>query len=301
MGPDTQCQLGKLHRLGANGEGEVFVQFMTQFRGTGTVWGGAAALAIAAFLGTDAQAASVLDLTTVGASGVINGATFVQDCTGPAGTGYIQSFVRIQANGTEQGYNTDFRPVQNQEKTDANFTRAVLLADVPVVSIGGVDYRQFYLDINESAAAPKALLSLDQLVLFSGTTNVLHDYDPADKTFNLGGSSTLLWDMDETGDIAIKLNANLQQGSGHFDMIANIPNSVFAGATGSYLYLYSQFGSNFTSSAGFEEWTYQEAAAPRPVPGPTPVPLPASVWAGMGLLGLVAFGQARRRAARSDR
>src|SRR5687768_9418763 len=72
----------------------------------------------------------VLDLTTEGSVATDGqGALFVQDNSGPAGTGFIDSFVRIQRKGTEQGYNTDHRPVQFDEKTDPNFTRAVLLAE----------------------------------------------------------------------------------------------------------------------------------------------------------------------------
>src|SRR5689334_22183195 len=50
--------------------------------------------------------ATTLDLTTAGASGDINGATFTQVPMQPTGTGYIGSFLRIQNIGVEQGYNT---------------------------------------------------------------------------------------------------------------------------------------------------------------------------------------------------
>src|SRR5262245_30513946 len=70
--------------------------------------------------------ADMLDLTTAGASGFINGAFFQQTGPQPTGTGAIQSFVRIQRNVSEQGYNTDYRPVQFDEKSDPNFTRSLL-------------------------------------------------------------------------------------------------------------------------------------------------------------------------------
>src|SRR5262245_58112589 len=44
---------------------------------------------------------SVVDLTTLGSSGTINGAIYRQGQVAPSGTGNIQSFIRIQRSGTE--------------------------------------------------------------------------------------------------------------------------------------------------------------------------------------------------------
>src|ERR1043166_2586871 len=110
-----------------------------------------------------------LDLTTPGISGSINGAVFQQLTFQPAGCGVIDSFVRVQASGratVEQGYNTDGKH-QFDEK-NGNFTRSLLLSDVPVVNIGGVPYREFVLDINQSGSSP--LLSLDELRFFVGNS-----------------------------------------------------------------------------------------------------------------------------------
>jgi hypothetical protein len=243
-------------------------------------------LAVAAGLGGAMSSANAgeLDLTTAGSFGVINGAVFVQDSSGPAGTGYIDSFLRIQSSGTEQGYNSNYRPFQYDEKNPINYTHAIRLADVPTITLNGVKYREFFLDVNESnKAGPKRLISLDQLVISSGTTDMLHDFhaDPGDKMYHAGGTSTMLFDLDAGMDNWIKLNADLQQGSGHFDMIAVIPDAYFAAATGPWLYLYSQFGTHYATDAGFEEWTFGPGVD---VPTPTPVPLPASAWGGMALL-----------------
>src|SRR4051812_34969824 len=59
-----------------------------------------------------AAGAAELDLSTYGSAGSINGAYFAQDNRGPAGTGYIDPFLRIQASGEEQGYNSNYRPFQ---------------------------------------------------------------------------------------------------------------------------------------------------------------------------------------------
>src|SRR3954471_17682795 len=77
---------------------------------------------------------TTVDLTTAGASGTINGALYQQNTSQPSGTGFIDSFLRIEktgGGGAEQGYNTDFRPVEFDEKTDHNFTRSIRVSDVP--------------------------------------------------------------------------------------------------------------------------------------------------------------------------
>jgi hypothetical protein len=65
------------------------------------------------------------------------------------GTGVINSFLRVQATGQERGYNTDVTPPPLDDKA-GNFTRVLGLSDIPTVTIGGVVYRQFLLDINQS-------------------------------------------------------------------------------------------------------------------------------------------------------
>jgi hypothetical protein len=86
---------------------------------------------------------SVVDLTTLGSSGTINGAIYRQGQVSPAGTGNIQSFIRMQQTGKEFGYNTNSRPftdpvlLNGGTNSNANFTRAVPLSAVPIVAIGG--------------------------------------------------------------------------------------------------------------------------------------------------------------------
>ena len=77
--------------------------------------------------------AGFLDLTTV-SSGIVNGAVFRTVSTGGGGTGVLHSFVRMEGSPTEQGYNTNFRPLQFDEKADATFTRSLMLVNVPIVT-----------------------------------------------------------------------------------------------------------------------------------------------------------------------
>src|SRR4051794_6024686 len=106
---------------------------------------------------------ATLDLGTH-PSGVIGGALFTQSQARPTGTGAIDSFVRVQAQGNktvEQGYNTSARPLAYDENNSPQFTRSLKVADVPSVMIGGQKYREVLLDINQKASA--SLLSLDEL------------------------------------------------------------------------------------------------------------------------------------------
>jgi hypothetical protein len=195
----------------------------------------------------DRMTPSTLDLTTHGAIGSVGDAIFRQFDAQPTGTGVINSFVRIQSTkgAVQQGYNSDHRPVQFDENTSPQFTRGLALADVPVVDIGGVKYREFLLDINQKASQP--LLSLDELRLYTGNAPDLTGYNAA--THQLAGLNAV---YDLGSDNWIKLDARLNQGSGKGDMLAYIPDSAFTG--GSYVYLYSKFGVNFAPNAGFEEW-----------------------------------------------
>ena len=95
-----------------------------------------AALIATCFGLADVRADMTLDLTRSGASGYINGAYFVQGNFASAGTGAIDSFVRIQTHrAVERGFNTDARLLPYDENNSPQYTRSLLLADVPVVSI----------------------------------------------------------------------------------------------------------------------------------------------------------------------
>jgi hypothetical protein len=111
---------------------------------------------------------TTVDLFTTGASGTINGAQFEEVIAGSStGTGIFQSFVRIDRNGTEQGVNYDraggLSP-QYDEGNTPSFNRKLLLSEVPIVNVGGIDYREIFLDNNQNDGTGP-YLSLDKLML----------------------------------------------------------------------------------------------------------------------------------------
>jgi hypothetical protein len=193
--------------------------------------------------------AVVLDLTTVGSSGTINGADFYQYSDTGAGSGNIDAFVRIQSFGAQHGYNTNYRPLEFDEDSSPIHTHAIWLSDVPLVSDGVIDYREFLLDINQNG---QRILSLDELRI------ALHDLPDL-----IGYSSIFaapIYDLDQGQDNWIKLDYSINGGSGQGDMLAYIPDSFFKDETGAYIgdrvYLYSKFGMNSVADDGYEEWAH---------------------------------------------
>ncbi|WP_275832711.1 hypothetical protein [Roseisolibacter sp. H3M3-2] len=205
------------------------------------------------------------DFTTLGTTAVINGARFeVSDFTGSTGTGVFDTFVRFNdSDGMEQGYNTSGRPVQYDEFTALNWTRDLRLDGVPVVTVGGVAYREFRLDINEPGTSVSTL-SLDQVRVFlrnaGGFTGTLAQ---------LAATSPEIYNMDGDGDTHVRLDYNLFPGSGNGDLRLLIPNDRFPagceydGEQGNdcstFVVLYSQMGVNVSADkGGFEEWSIRK-------------------------------------------
>jgi len=217
-------------------------------------------LLIIAVVAVSPAHAAMLDLNTPGAWGTFDGAIFRQYSEGAGGSGNIDAFVRIQGKGLQQGYNTDYRPVQFDENTSAIFTHSLLLSEVPTVSDNGTNYREFLLDINQDG---QNLLSLDNLEI----------YLEADPSIGLypDNFTTLVYDLDADEDNWIMLDYSLNAGSGAGDMLAYIPDSFFMDEFGIYLndyvYLYSRFGENSIADDGFEEWAHGVGEPVIPEPG----------------------------------
>lgn len=208
---------------------------------------------------------------------MINDALFRQADFDRAGTGRVESFVRLQTHhgrsGVERGYNTNARPLQFDELRNRRFTHALKLADVPRVTVDGVTYREFVLDINQKARRP--LLSLDEMRVYVSEKPNLRGYRASLR--QLAGLAPV-YDLDAGRDNWIKLNARLGRGSGSGDMVALLPERAFAGAKDdSYVYLYSKFGQHHAANGGFEEWGVRDNGCSEPPPPPPPPPAPSSL------------------------
>jgi hypothetical protein len=217
---------------------------------------------------------TMIDLTHRGDSSFA-GAAIVSQCDAqPTGTGLIRSFVRIQGaasgGGSEQGYNTDARPLQFDENKSPQFTRSLTADLVPTVMINGVAYREFLLDINQKASSSK--LSVDDIRIFlGGAPNLTATAAEASSGVHTLSGLSPVYDLNGGGaDQSIMLDASLNNGSGSGDMFLLVPDSAFAGAgSGTYVYLYSRMGAaaGATANGGFEEWAVSAGVASTPVTG----------------------------------
>ena len=189
---------------------------------------------------------TVINLTaggTTGPSVTTNGAILTTTDSQSTGTGVIQSFVRLTSNDPcIQGYNTSARPLEFDENNSPQFTRDLALAAVPIVTIGGIQYREFLLDINQQSA--DSLLSLNNVEIYLHNSTEITGYD-----FGLAP----IWELDGAGNRIVELDYNLNSGSGSGDLFLYVPNSLFVGGT--QVTLFSQFGdSPNENNDGFEEW-----------------------------------------------
>ena len=231
--------------------------------------------------------ADIYNLTGSGTgTAEIDGAWFYNSDPGSTGTGNIQPFLRIQKNGIEQGYNTDYRAAKKADNEYPEmidpWTQSLLLSIVPTVDLGGTLYREFLLDLNQNNSAEGRYISLDKLEIYQADVGNLTNH-------STGGLGTTIYEMgddDEGASNWILLDATLNSGSGGGDMFAYIPNSLFVDKD--FVYLYSMFGVHNVANATFEEWAVRKGIEPPPV-----VPVPGAVL--LGILGLGISGLKLRR------
>lgn len=225
-----------------------------------------------------AIAGPTLDLST-DESGMIGSAYFMRAYSQSTGTGVLDPFVRLHANHRQliqEGYNTSARPLLYDENNSPNFTRNLLLNEVPIFNIGGINYREFVLDINQRGTRRGRMLSLDQIEIYMS--------DQPNLIGTPSSLGTLVYQLDDCSDNWIKLNARLNHGSGSGDMFAYIPDDLFNG--GDYVYFYSKFGENCRINGGFEEWAVRDGE-PMPV-----IPAPGAI--ALSSIGLCLIGWLRR-------
>jgi uncharacterized repeat protein (TIGR01451 family) len=209
-----------------------------------------------------------VDLTSANTFGVINGAVFATGQVQPAGTGTFNSFVQLQQNGSEEGYNTD-ASAQYNEQPAHNHNHSILLADVPIIigdgsngTLEGVAYREFLLDLNDPNGNTKPYMSLDALQIWQEEAGNLTGFLPG-AGFSGAHTNYLAYNLDAGGNHWVGLNDALSSGSGQSDVTVLIPDSAFLNdAAHRYVTLYSKFGlqTGWTTEGGFEEWGLDRAS-----------------------------------------
>src|SRR6267143_4581085 len=233
-------------------------------------------IAAGALLFATGARATVVDLIN-GDSGTINGAIFQFTQPQPTGTGIIQPFLRVQADPTEQGYNTSGGTPFDDKA--GPWTHNLTFADLmtTAVTINGQNYFKLLLDINEPNGA-KSTITLDSLQFYTSAI-------VSQTTTNVSSLGTLRYSF-SPGD-QVNMDAARNHGSGSGDMYAFIPVSAFAGtAATDFVYMYCHFGNaDFQTSGGFEEWALVV----------NPIPEASTIFPIIGLLAAVFSTQFVRR------
>ncbi len=211
-------------------------------------------------LTTTGVRATIVDLTT-STSGDINGGIFTTDFTQPAGSGVIDPFLTIQNTGLEQGYNG----------TDSNFdtkrvpqyTHEIQLGDLNVQTVNGQQYYSFLIDTNQQNNNPNSLISLDMVKIFTSSSLQSNTSTDTNGLFN-GSLGTLRYSF-SSGSYVKYNDAN--SGSGQADIAFLVPVSDFAGSKSTdYVYMYQQFGTEYSANGGYEETTIGSGEKLTPIP-----------------------------------
>ncbi|HET9940044.1 MAG TPA: T9SS type A sorting domain-containing protein [Candidatus Eisenbacteria bacterium] len=211
--------------------------------------------------------AQTIDLTTVGATFFgADGARWYQGTTF-AGTTSFVGFLRVQATPTERGFNTDFRPLVEDDIGTLTFTHSITFGVFqPRILTDATGAYRFYtllLDVNESSTNGDNYISLDSLTVYSvpaGSGGSLSTRAA------IAAAGTVRYDMDQPANQVVLIDGNLVVGSGLNDIEIDIPASRFDGVGASdFIYVLVHFGQlgtvstrKYGTSGGFEELRYSQ-------------------------------------------
>jgi hypothetical protein len=237
--------------------------------------------ALLVLLVTAPPSARAVDLTTLGASATVQSVLFTEGNAFPSASDVHQPFLRVQATGTEQGFNTDFRPLEPDAIGTPTVTHSIRLRSLArrfLTASNHADYYlEFWIDANESTLSGENYLSIDQLRLYTATTPSIGT------SSQLPLSATLRYDMDLPTDQQILLDSTLEPGSGVPTVTIDIPTSYFADVPDSeFVYVFVRAGGaglvggrQYGSSGGFEELSALVPSSPAAVPVTEAAPAPS--------------------------
>jgi hypothetical protein len=272
------------------------------------------------------RAGSILNLTTPGASGSLDGGYFFQTNPAATGTGNFDAFLEIGQSGAsnhpvERAYNSDRSTQLFEDGSSAQHNHSVLLSTIPFVTFtssivlgdGSIlkagQYYEFILDVNQQDSKGGTLLSLSELQVFASSVATLAGYDLS--THQFGANVNSIYDLggrvigDQVGDgsgatrdttrdlINVDYGTN-GGGSGHGDLAFYLPTSFFNqfNPSTTFITLSNVIGVPNFNDDGFEEWGFIRAR----VGTPDVIAEPASiVIAGSSLLILGAYAWRRRQ------
>ncbi len=210
-----------------------------------------------------------LPTATVGDALFANAGNAIVTNATSSGTGQFGTFVQIQNNGAEQGFNTNANDLLDTKNSNI-FNHPLQLGDLQTVNGSGVadaagTFYEFRLDIHQSNSKPD--LSLDDLQIWQSANPALSDFTNVSGTppaFSFGSDATPVYQLDspsnEMGGLpnTILLNSTFTSGSGGgADLVVLIPTADFNASNGNFVYLYSAFGyqgGQFSANSTFEEW-----------------------------------------------
>ena len=189
---------------------------------------------------------------------------------GASGSGIFESFLQVQDQPKEEGYNTD-GDKEFDTGSSPTFNHAVLVSEIPTVECASLDGSEtadglcweLFSDINDSNANDPAAaqIQLTDLEVWFTDDNEITGYDQGGTGF--GADADLIYDFE-----GLVLINDVNQGSGRGDLRYLIPVAGFdipddCGFGDSdcmtYFVLYTEFGDSdvegdFISDSGFEEW-----------------------------------------------
>jgi hypothetical protein len=198
------------------------------------------------------SAAQVIDLTSAGTEVTDpQGVIWSEGLSGHSLAGTFNTFLRVQRDSVERGFNTDYTPPPEDAKP-GSWTHSFKLNTLQTVTIGEGLYYVLRLDADESIGAPEEDLCLDALQIFTASNPSIATYD------TLATFGHLWYDMAASQEVHI--DTGLQTGGGSsIDMTAFIPTYFLDASGEDYVYVYASLGDcsieGMHTSAGPEDWS----------------------------------------------